>query len=299
MQMPDGPMPALESEIPEGGVAVPMLRQLHLPALEVMINDQGPFKFGFDTGASGYISFNQDVADQLGLEQTDTVTASDGTGQNMREVSVYGTDTIKIGSAVFHGADGHIGSYNRGPLAQDPIDGIIGIGLFTGLTLTMDYLNEELRISQEPLSEPNGKDILALDPKAPVPSLQMQFGNESVLTHIDSRNMGWLIAPASVQEHLNLIGEPVQIGMARTQFNEIPIEACQVDGNVSIGAVAIERPWITFAEIFRSANIGSRLLEQFEMTYDMANHRVRFHRDDDGPIEIPKPQPRAARRPGG
>lgn len=289
------PSAPLRIDLPEGGVSVPMLRQLHLPALEVMINGEGPFKFGFDSGASGYISFNQDVVDRLGLVVVDEVTVSDGTGQNARTTGMYGVDTVEIGGAVFHDMSGHVGSYNRGALAQDPIDGIIGIGLFAGATLTLDYPNDLIRVSHEALPAPDGQTVLALHPEELVPTIDLALGAQTIRAHLDARNMGGLNAPASIVKDLPLHGEPVEIGMARTQFNEIPISAAQYDGDVHIGKYTLHQPAIVFADLFRSANIGSRVMGEFTVTFDMANHRVQFAREADGPIELPMPQARPAR----
>ena len=288
------PAEALQVDLPDEGVVVPMLHQLHLPALEVMINGEGPFKMGFDSGASGYISFNQDVVDRLGLEKVDTITASDGAGRNAREVDVYGVATLQIGDAVFHDLDGHVGAYNRGPLAQNPIDGIIGIGLFSGLTLTLDYPNETISVSREALGAPDGATILALHNNEPVPTIDLTIGANTIRAHLDARNMGGLNAPSSIIENHTLLGEPVNIGVARTQFNEIPIQAAQFGGDVALGRYTLHQPAIVFADVFRTANVGSRIMQEFEVTFDMANFRVRFLRHGDEPIAVPMPQPRPA-----
>ena len=85
---------------------------------------------------------------------------------------------------------------------------------------------------------------------------------------------------------------------ARTQFNTIPIEAAALTTDVALGRHVIAAPTITFADIFRSANIGSRVMEHFTVTIDMKNNRIRFHREGDEPITLPRPQPRAASRGG-
>src|SRR4051794_12022155 len=60
-----------------------------LPAVEVMINGHGPYRFGIETGAR-FLAVSSAVAASAGL----TKVADDG------GVSVYHADSIAIGSAV-------------------------------------------------------------------------------------------------------------------------------------------------------------------------------------------------------
>ena len=43
-------------------------------------------------------------------------------------------------------------------------------------------------------------------------------------------------------------------------------------------------PPIDFAEIFPRGNIGGQFLRQFAITFDQQNDRVRFRREDEGPL---------------
>jgi len=278
-------------DLPAGGVEVPMQRQLHLPVVEAMVNGQGPFRFGLDTGASGALALDKRLIEEIDFPSVGDIEVYDGTGVGSRRTPVRRVDTLAIGGAVFHDLDAISGDYNRGPLGSEPIDGIIGIGLFWDLTLTLDYPADRVRISREALPEPNGRNIFALDPDGAIPTIPVRIGDQTYTAHLDARNMGALVIPSEVAATLAFADEPRVIGQARTQVNTIEIKGATLDGPLWIGEFEFQNLTAVFADIFRTLNVGSRIMGEFTITLDGPNSRVRFARDDRGPIRLPTPQP--------
>ncbi|HET9952194.1 MAG TPA: serine hydrolase, partial [Candidatus Eisenbacteria bacterium] len=56
-----------ETFVPREGVEVPMSMATHLPAVEVMVNGKGPYRFAIDTGGSGAARVDSAFAAALGL----------------------------------------------------------------------------------------------------------------------------------------------------------------------------------------------------------------------------------------
>ncbi len=279
------PHPA-EVDLPDDGVKVRMESQLHLPVVEVMIGEDGPYRFGIDTGASGQLSVSTDLALDLALNAIDEITVSDGTGRNMATRAVYEVPSLWIGDSEFVDLQSISGDYNRGSLGSEPIDGILGIGLFNGLTFTLDYPGQEVRISRQALPEPDGEEIFAMDAEEAVPTIEWTLGGKTVRAHVDARNMGAIMVPQSLADKLPLDGEPAKVGEARTQFNVIPILAATLREDLKLGRHVIATPRITFTELYQAANIGSRVMEQFEVTIDQKNNRIQFHRETEEPIQL-------------
>jgi hypothetical protein len=62
--------------------AVPMLAWRSMPAVAVMLGGKGPFTFGVDTGAPGYLHIAKATAEVAGLAVKGADLASDPSGRN-------------------------------------------------------------------------------------------------------------------------------------------------------------------------------------------------------------------------
>jgi hypothetical protein len=47
-------------------------------------------------------------------------------------------------------------------------------------------------------------------------------------------------------------------------------------GEVHVGAITLTDPRVDFVDLFPNANLGFRFLKDYVVTFDPANHRVRF-----------------------
>ena len=79
-----------------------------------------------------------------------------------------------------------------------------------------------------------------------------------------------------LSKKLSYTNEPQQVGEARTVSGAFPIRSALLDGEVRIGHHVVANPEVTLAEPMRGVNLGGRLLEAYAVTFDQANHRVRF-----------------------
>jgi len=121
-----------------GGVAFTMAAKKPLLILPVKINNQGPFTFALDTGASNSV-ISPILAQRLGLPR----------GMNVPMVGASGETTAyftTVESLTFAGATNRNLTLATGDffetLSQSTgtrIDGILGFNSFQGLTLTIDY----------------------------------------------------------------------------------------------------------------------------------------------------------------
>ena len=76
----------------------PMQTEAGMPAIEVMVNGQGPFLFGIDTGAQGGARIDSSLVEKLGLKSSGQVQATDGSGGNPQTVETIQLDSVAIGN---------------------------------------------------------------------------------------------------------------------------------------------------------------------------------------------------------
>ena len=265
------------SRIPPRGVDVPMLTADHLPAVHVMVNGQGPFLFGIDTGGQGSARVDSALAHRLGLEVVGQARTGDPSGHNTRVMNLVQIDALEIGGARFEGLSAAVRDYNE-PRAGEPIDGILGFGLFHQALLTLDYPGARVRIEPGELPAADGQEIIPLRLDRGIPSVALTVGPVTIDADVDAGAMGGFMLPASMIGQLKLAAPPKVVGKARTVSNEFEIQEARLDGAVKLGRHEFAGATVGFQPVFPMANVGSRVLRDFVVTFDQKNARVRFHK---------------------
>jgi CubicO group peptidase (beta-lactamase class C family) len=263
--------------LPKDGVDVPMVRASHLPAVHVMINGQGPFVFEIDTGAAGTARLDKAFAERLGLATVGEVLAGDPSGKNARSVPVVAIDTIELGGARFTGLTAAVRDY-RGLGRPEKVDGILGFAFFADCLLTLDYPGARVRLSQGALPPANGRDVLDFRNPRGVPSVTLTVAGQVIEADVDAGSPGGVALPEAVAATLPLSGPLEVVGRARTTSNTFEIKAAPLAGDVMIGSLVLSHPRLEFQPLFAQANIGSRVLRDLVVTFDLRNRRLQLVR---------------------
>jgi len=261
--------------IPAGGVEVAMLEADHLPAVQVMVNGKGPFRFGIDTGGQGSARIDSALAAKLGLEIIGQARAGDPSGRNTRITNLVRVESLEIGGARFEGLTAGVRGYNERQLGQ-PIDGILGFGLFEQTLLTLDYPGARVRIERGELPAADGREVIPFRMERGIPSIDLEVGPLTIAADVDAGSMGGFVLPARLIDRLPLASEPRVVGKARTVSNEFEIRQAALKGKVRVGRYDFDGPLIDFQPIFPMANIGARVLRGFAVTFDQKNRRMRW-----------------------
>jgi D-alanyl-D-alanine carboxypeptidase len=249
------------------------------PAVEVMVEGEGPFLFLIDTGAAGAGVVSRELAERLDLETVGQVEIGDPSDRNRELRDIARVAELTAGGQTWRDLDMLLG----GDVLGDPgIDGILGFGMFGDRLLTLDYPAGEVRVESGELAPADSQEILDFRIEHGIPMIDLSVANHTVEADIDSGSMGWLMVPESVAEGLPLDSEPQVIGHARTSFNEFDIKAATLVGEVRVGRHTVHNPQLEFADIFPRANVGGQFLSLFAVTFDQKNNRVRFARQDEG-----------------
>jgi Aspartyl protease len=257
---------------------VPMVFQGPMPVVEVMINGKGPFHFTIDTGAQMKAVVDPAIINQLKIQPSGKVRGGDPSGRNARDFDTVLLDSLSLGKVDFRNVDVVSVEPRLGPNAPR-VDGVLGFGLFSEYSLTLDYPGKQLRLSRSEVPAANGADILTFENPHVVPVIEISIGNSKTKAHIDSGNMvGGFILPTGLVENLRLASRPITVGMARTVTNEVEIREARLDDTIKFGSFEFKQPTITFPSIAGEVNIGLKVLRDFTITFDQTNKRVKFER---------------------
>ena len=255
---------------------LPMLFRGPEPAIEVMVNGQGPFLFAIDTGATDEARVDSSLVARLGLRVSGTDTHSDGSNKKTK-LGIVRLDSLSVGPVEFRNVKAATRDYNRPTLPH--IDGLLTFDLFHDYLLTLDYPARRVRLERGELPPVDGGEILPMKRVHNHQAVELTIGSQRVIAEIDSGNVVHsFLFPSSLVEKLSLATKPISIGKGQTMTNEFEMLEAQLNTNVRMGKYEFTQPLISFPAPIPFANIGSKFLNQFVITFDQKNKRVRFIR---------------------
>jgi CubicO group peptidase (beta-lactamase class C family) len=265
---PEGP-----GEVMIGGrVRIPMDVANHVPVIEAKVNGKGPFRFVVDSGFGGMMEISPELAQKLALPVIGEAISGDPSGKNQQPIRVLSAESVDI-------AELHLGQVEVGEQRGrhlDDADGVIGLHLFNSLIVTFDYPNARFEIDAGSLPAADGAKILSYNAEHGIPNIEVDVAGVKVKTDIDSGSPALISVPLSIAKSLPLAAEPKVVGHGRTVGNDFDVYAAPLKGEAHIGAITLTDPRIDFVEIFPVGNLGFRFLKDLVVTFDPANHRVRF-----------------------
>src|SRR5476649_2067466 len=122
---------------------LPMLFRGPEPAVEVMVNGQGPFLFAIDTGATDEARVDSSLVARLWLHVSGTSTHSDGSNQKTK-LGIVRLESLSVGGLEFRNVKAATRDYNHPNLPH--IDGLLAFDLFHDYLLTLDYPARRVRL---------------------------------------------------------------------------------------------------------------------------------------------------------
>jgi len=129
----------------------------------------------------------------------------------------------------------------------------------------------------------DGADVLALDEDQHLPCVEVQIGDASRQVLLDTGAGSGLALPEDLRPTLKFRSPVAVVGKRLTIDGTIPLRAARLDGTIAWGRHRIADPVVGFAAD-RWAIAGVELLQEFRVTFDFSNSRVRFERAGDAPI---------------
>jgi hypothetical protein len=296
VEMPDHPPQSIPRRtVVDSLVTAPLDLGRGQPVVEVRLNGKGPFRMYLDTGAGSTV-LNDDLARELGLAVIDTTRLGDPVDPQAIKADVVELATIEVGRARFEGV--RAVTWDRStlrPKTPDAPRGVLGIGVFHDVVLSLDYPNQRLRIRNDALPEADGLRVLDYRSPQGIPVIPVRIGGRSYPTHLDSGSPGSFSLPLVEKDSVKLAGEVRETGRGRTANTELVIYGGQLTDTLRIGGHAFPQAEIQFNDRLPHANLGGRVLREFVVTLDQRNRRVRFDRTGRPPKSAVAPKPAPAR----
>lgn len=247
------------------------------PAVEVMVKGRGPFLFLVDTGAGGPPArADASLVKRLGLQQQGMATSSDGGGTAVA-IDQVTLPEVKLGTLTLTNVEALSRDYGSTPYLPK-LDGILGPAFFNGRLLTIDYGRALLTIADGELPRADGRTIVDYELVEGNLWIPVSIGGESAKAVIDTGNIRALDLPAEAVKPLRMASFPRVAGNSVGLSGSQAIREVTFAAPLRIGSHIIDRPSATFSEDFHEWNLGSTLLQDFVITIDQKNRRVRFVR---------------------
>jgi predicted aspartyl protease len=252
--------------------------------LTVVVNGEGPFRFGIDTGQSVSLLVSPKLAARLTLPVLPRIEASDGVSS--KSVEVVRVNAAELGTMELNNQLGLV----MAP-TDESLDGALGMPFFDGVLVEFDGPAHRLRIQHGSLPAPDGRTVLPVRLDRGLPVVSITIGGRDTEALLDTGSAGGLLIPMSMRDQLPLASAPVKSGRVSTLTGEFDISSAQLRGAVTIGGFEINDPKLSFSDYFSEVNLGRDFLRDFIVTFDVGNARVRFEREKMAPNR-PKPAER-------
>jgi len=244
--------------------------------LDVMVNGQGPFAFGLDTGASGAAWVTRALVARLHLPVVDGFRISDGSGVESRSADGVRIDTITLGALSFNQIRAPV--LGKGPTQDGDAEvyGTLGFELFKEYVVIYDYPRKQLGIATGQLAPPDGNSVLSYRLDHGSPHVLIHIGGLDLDASIDTGNIGGILLPLTLAGKVPLRVPLRPAGRVASALNEFDLWSSELDGDVRIGATTIVKPILFFSDLARVPNLGRDVVRSLVVTFDQANMRVQF-----------------------
>ncbi|HZE58119.1 MAG TPA: aspartyl protease family protein [Chthoniobacterales bacterium] len=263
---------------PKLPVEVPLQTGDGMPTVEVMINGQGPFVFGFDTGAQAGPRIDASLVQKLNLKSTGQVQATDPSRRNVQTSETYKLDSVSVGSLRLTDITVASRDFKNSPRPLK-VDGILGLNVFADYLVTLDFPAKKLRFEKGELPKADGADILDYKNQAGIAQVELTVGDKKIKAHLDTGNaIGAFVFPTAFAEKLNFAGEPRVVGRAHSATGDMEIKQVQLKDMIKLGRHEFPDANIVYPALGDIGNVGVKTLGQFVITFDQRNERVRLKR---------------------
>ena len=254
--------------------SVPITMMGPRPTVPVMVNGKGPYTFLVDTGGQGKARIDSALKQSLNLPVVGKAAAGNGQGQSAGDFDLVKVDSLKVGTIEFRDVEAMSRDYNTNPNLPK-IDGVLCFGLFSDYLFTLDFPGQKLVLARGTLPVEHTTSI-TLD--SGIPSAPAKIADQSINAHIDTGSMGGVSVPLAFGSKLPFDGEPRVLGRARTIAGEMEIKGGRIKGDLALAGQTVPTPIVAYAEIMQTGNIGMRVLQDFKITFDQKNARMRMEK---------------------
>lgn len=239
--------------------------------VSAFVNGRGPFRFGFDTGASGIGRADSSLASTLSLPKVDQVENSDGI--QVATADVVAMESLRLGGLEKRNVQLISRDYNKGRNASlQPIMGTIARDFFAEELATIDYPAREITFSQGRL-EAGEAGVVSYGASFTVP---VCFASGCYPGKIDTGSSRGFVAPKGLVPKLSA-SEPAAIGQGLRTNGAATFYEMTLNEPVHVAGVTVTHQKILYAEPSGDVIvIGTEFLKDYVLTIDQQNHLLKI-----------------------
>ena len=275
-----GAPPPSRIDVPHAGLTLPMQDFGGRPLVDVRINDQGPYSFVLDTGASISV-IGESVGRELSLGPAAGVQArAPGGGAAPTIVMVK---TLGVGTATLGGLMAAVMPLEELLKGDGAPRGVLSASSFRGCLVIFDYPGKRITINPGALEAADSKTIFEYGEDQVLPLVPIRIAGHDTYVHLDTGSAFTLTLPRHFLAELPLKTQPKDAGMVRLPGGTFPVSSAEVDGPIQLGQYPLDLRDVRFSDMrpgveIGPGNIGYAVLKDFVVTLDSKNRRVRVVR---------------------
>lgn len=209
------------------------------------------------------------LAQELALPSVGEMIVGDPSGRNPHSVHLLGVESVAVGGAHFSAVSVSEG----GRVNPGHADGVIGLRLFRGLLVQLDYVHSRFALREGSLPAKTGT---AYTTEHGVPTIEIDVDGARMHVDLDSGSPALLSLPLSVSNSLRLAAKPEVKGHGRTVDGEFDVLGATLQGQVQIGSITLSNPALDFVSVFPSGHLGYGFCKNLTVTFDVTERRVMF-----------------------
>jgi Aspartyl protease len=252
-------------------IEIPFTMDRNLILVKAKVNDK-EYSFIYDTGTTGLV-LSETLVEEQKLKVTGTTTIQSPNSDQPDSVRTVIVPKLNLNGFETKNPDGVVVPPQQ--IFSPNASGIIGLSVFKGNLVTIDFKNSKLLVQRGAL-DLSEKGVIKVD-LSRAPEAYIKINGEEMLAVFDCGGPTEISFPMEWKSKLKLKSEPVLFAKARTPGGEVEVYKSQLDGTISFGSIDFKDPNIMLVTGgFSAINFGNPFFQKYTTTIDMINQLIRF-----------------------
>ena len=256
----------------KGTTEIQFTMDRNLILIKAKVNGKKEYNFIYDTGTTGLV-LSEQLVEENKIKITGTTTMQSPNSIEPDKVNTVVVPKLSLSDFEIKNLDGVAVPPQQ--IFSPNASGIIGLSVFKGNLVTIDFKNSKLVLKNGKLDASDKSVIKANFSRAP--EAYVKVNGEEMVAVFDCGGPEAISFPMEWKSKLKLKSEPVLFAKARTPGGEVEIYKSQLVGTISFGSIELKDPSITLVTGgFNAINFGSPFFQKYTTTIDMVNQLMRF-----------------------
>jgi hypothetical protein len=161
------------------------------------------------------------------------------------------------------------------------VDGVLGFNIVRAFSFTMDYPGMRFSFHRDTLPTPNGRDVVPYEVMGRMPYVRGVSGSDTLLLNINTGAVEWMTVPLAWKDRLRWEEQPSPgPRVSNNQTGETGVMVARLATPIRLGAIGLGRPRVYLNPDADDGWLGNELLQQFTLTFDTRNNRLRLASPD-------------------